>query len=104
MQEMLWPVVEQHRRTMTVSKTMGAVNETKPLTLARGRREVDLISGPMIASVSASRRSKERPRAICFRRACESIAYGSRLIDRDHAGMPPPCVRATVFAARAFHG
>jgi hypothetical protein len=75
---------------MTVSKTMGAVNEAKPLDLARTCREIDLVSVPMIASVSAGWRGKERPRTIRFRRARESIAYGSCLIDRDHAGMPPP--------------
>src|SRR5712664_401908 len=84
---MLRPVVEQHCRAMTVSKTGGTVNEAKPLDLARGRREIDLVSVPMIVSVSAGWRSKERPRTIRFRRACESIAYGSCLIDRDHAGM-----------------
>src|SRR6266404_8756437 len=87
---MLRPVVEQHCRAMTVSKAMGAVNEAKPLDLARSCREIDLVSIPMIVSVSASWRGKERPRTIRFRRACESIANSSRLIDRDHAGMPPP--------------
>jgi hypothetical protein len=101
MQEMLRPVVEQHCRAMTVSKTVGAVNEAKPLDLARGRRKIDLVSGPMIVSVNAGGRGKERPRTVCFRRTCESIAYGSRLIDGDHAGMPPPtfeprCHRASV--------
>src|ERR1700681_867049 len=87
---MLGPVVEQRCRAMTVSKTVGTVNEAKPLDLARGRREIDLVSVPMIVSVSAGRRSKKRPRAVRFRRARESIAYGSCLIDRNHADMPPP--------------
>lgn len=89
MQEMLWPVVEQHRRAMTVSIAVGAVNEAKPLDLARSCHEIDLVSVPMIVSVNAGWRSEERPRAVRFRRACESIAYCSRLIDRDHVGMPP---------------
>jgi hypothetical protein len=42
---------------MTVSKTMGAVNEAKPLDLARTCREIDLVSVPMIVSVSAGWRS-----------------------------------------------
>src|SRR5260221_12881948 len=86
---MLRPVVEQHCHTMTVSKAMGAVNEAKPLNLPRRCREIDLVSVRMIVSVGAGRRGKERSRTIGLRRACESIAYGSCLIDRDHAGMPP---------------
>jgi hypothetical protein len=50
---MLRPVVEQHCRTMPMPKTVRAINVAKPLDLARGRREIDLVSVLMIASVSA---------------------------------------------------
>src|SRR4030081_212349 len=90
MQEMLRPVVEQHGHAMAVSKTVGVVNEAKPLDLARGRREIDLVSVPMIVSVRAGGCGKKRPRTVRFRRACEGLAYGSCLVDRNHAGVPPP--------------
>src|SRR5260370_35497904 len=90
MQEMLRPVVEQTRRAMPVSKALRAINEAQPPDLARGRREIDLVSVLMIVSVSAGGCGEERPRTIRIRRACESITYSSCLIDLDHAGAPPP--------------
>src|ERR1700682_6373918 len=89
MQEMLRPVVEQHCRAMPMPKTVRSIDGAKPLDLARGRREIDLVSVLMIVSVSAGWCGKEGPRTILFRRACESLAYRSFPVDGDHASVPP---------------
>ncbi len=66
---------------MTVSKAMGAVNEAKPLDLARSCREIDLVSVPMVVSVSAGWRGKERgPYASAERAKASPIVVVSSIV------------------------
>ena len=83
-QEMLRPVVEQHRDAMAVAVSGRTIDPGQATHLARRAGKIDLESVLVVRAMRARRHGQKRPRAVGLRGAGKCLADRGPVVERDH--------------------